>query len=48
MKNKPSSAIYAMQKAKDIMHSRHLLTLFYYLIIYPYLDYGITLRRYTH
>jgi len=47
VKNKISSAMYAMRKVKHIISTRHLLTL-YYSLIYPYLDYGITLWGSTH
>ena len=35
-----------MQKVKNTISTRHLLTL-YYSLIYPYTDYGITIWR-TH
>ncbi len=36
-----------MRKTKNLLNSTHLLTL-YYSLIYPYLDYGITLWGSTH
>ncbi len=42
VRNKISSSIYAINKVKHFMNRGHLLTL-YYSLIYPYLDYGITL-----
>jgi hypothetical protein len=47
IKNKISSSLYAMRKVKNIISTRHLLTL-YYSLIYPYIDYGITLWGTTH
>ena len=42
VRNKISSGIYAINKVKHFMNRKHLLTL-YYSLIYPYLDYGISL-----
>lgn len=42
VRNKISSSIYAINKVKHFMNRTHLLTL-YYSLVYPYLDYGITL-----
>ena len=39
--------LYAMIKIKHLLNRKHLLTL-YYALIYPYLDYGITLWGSTH
>jgi hypothetical protein len=47
VKNKLNSSIYIMRKTKNLLNSTHLLTL-YYSLIYPYLDYGITLWGSTH
>jgi hypothetical protein len=47
VKNKLNSSIYVMRKTKNLLNSTHLLTL-YYSLIYPYLDYGITLWGSTH
>lgn len=41
-KGKITSSIYAMKRMKNIMPRKVLLTL-YYSMIYPYLDYGISL-----
>ena len=45
--NKLNSSLYAMRKMKQLLNRKHLLTL-YYALIYPYLDYGITLWGSTH
>ena len=45
--NKLNSSLYAMRKIKHLLNRKHLLTL-YYALIYPYLDYGITLWGSTH
>ena len=42
VRNKISSSLYAMRKVKHILTTNHLLTL-YYSLVYPYIDYGITL-----
>jgi len=42
LKNKLNSSLYAMNRVKHLLNSKHLTTL-YYTLIYPYLDYGITL-----
>jgi hypothetical protein len=47
IKNKLNSSIYVMRKTKNILSPTHLLIL-YYSLIYPYLDYGITLWGSTH
>jgi len=47
IKNKLNSSLYAMRKTKHLLKKNHLLTL-YYALIYPYLDYGITLWGSTH
>ena len=36
-----------MRKAKTIINTRHLITL-YYSLIYPYIDYGITIWGTPH
>ncbi len=40
--NKLNSSLYAMRKVKHIVFRNHMLTL-YYSLIYPYIDYGISL-----
>ena len=47
--NKLNSSLYmyAMRKIKHLPNRKHLLTL-YYALMYPYLDYGITLWVSTH
>ena len=47
IKNKLHSAIYAMKKTKHLLSTQHLTTL-YYSLIYPYLDYGISLWGSTY
>jgi len=47
IRNKLNSSIFAMKRVKYILSSNHLLTL-YYSLIYPYLDYGISLWGTTH
>ena len=47
VKNKITSSLYAMRKVKHILATDHLLTL-YYSLVYPYIDYGITLWGTTH
>lgn len=47
IKNKLNSSIFALKRVKHILSSDHLLTL-YYTLIYPYLDYGISLWGTTH
>ena len=47
VKNKISSSLYAMRKVKNIISKIHLRTL-YNSLVYPYIDYGITLWRTTH
>jgi hypothetical protein len=47
IRNKLNSSLYAMNKTKNLLKTSHLLTL-YYSLIYPYLDYGITLWGSTH
>ena len=47
VKNKISSSLYAMRKVKNIISKIHLLTL-YNSLVYPYIDYGITLWGTTH
>jgi hypothetical protein len=47
VKNKITSSLYAMSKVKNILATDPLLTL-YYSLIYPYIDYGITLWGTTH
>jgi len=42
LKNKLNSSIYAMNKVKHQLNSSHLTTL-YYSLVYPHIDYGITL-----
>ena len=42
LKNKLNSSLYAMNKVKHQLNRKHLTTL-YYTLIYPYIDYGITL-----
>jgi len=42
IKNKLNSSLYAMRKINHLLRTSHLLTL-YYSLIYPYLEYGITL-----
>ncbi len=39
--------MYALNKVKNILNEKHLLTL-YYSLIYPYLDYGISLWGSSH
>jgi hypothetical protein len=45
--NKLNSSLYAMRKVSHLLRTSHLLTL-YYSLIYPYLDYGISLWGSTH
>ena len=47
IKNKLNSSIYAMRKVKNILNTNHLITL-YYSLVYPYIDYGISLWGSTH
>jgi len=47
IKNKMSSGSYAINKVKHLLSCKHLTTL-YYSLIYPHLDYGITLWGSTH
>ena len=47
IKNKMSSGSYAINKVKHLLSCNHLTTL-YYSLIYPHLDYGITLWGSTH
>jgi len=42
VKNKLNSSLYAMRRVKHILSKNHLMTL-YYSLIYPYIDYGITM-----
>jgi hypothetical protein len=46
-KSKLNSSIYAMNKVRHLLTRNHLLTL-YNSLVYPYLDYGITLWGSTH
>ena len=47
VRSKISSSLYAMRKVKNILTTNHLLTL-YYSLVYPYMDYGITLWGTSH
>ena len=47
IQNKLSSGLYAINKVKHLLSNSHLLTL-YYSLIYPHIDYGITLWGSTH
>lgn len=47
VKNKISSSLYAMRKVRHVLRTNHLLIL-YYSLIYPYIDYGITLWGTAH
>jgi len=47
IRNKINSSIYAINKIKHLLNRKHLRTL-YYSMIYPYLDYGITLWGTTY
>ena len=47
VRNKISSSLYAMRKVKYILTTNHLLTL-YYSLVYPCIDYGITLWGTSH
>jgi hypothetical protein len=47
IKNKLNSSLYALRKVKNILKTNHLITL-YYSLIYPYIDYGISLWGSTH
>ena len=47
VKNKISSSSYAISKVKHLLNKKHLITL-YYSMVYPYLDYGITLWGSSH
>ena len=47
IKNKLNSSTYAMRKIKNILNTNHLMTL-YYSLVYPYIDYGISLWGSTH
>ena len=40
--NKLNSSLYAMRKIKHLVYRNHMLTL-YYSLVYPYLDYGVSL-----
>ena len=45
--NKLNSSTYAMRKIKNILNTNHLMTL-YYSLVYPYIDYAISLWGSTH
>ena len=47
IKSKLRSGIYAMNKTKNYLSTKHK-TMLYYSLIYPYLDYGISLWGSTH
>ena len=47
IKSKLRSGIYAMNKTKNYLSTKHK-TMLYYSLIYPYLDYGILLWGSTH
>ena len=42
MKQKISQSLFALNRAKHLLHRDHLIIL-YYSLIYPYLSYGITI-----
>ena len=46
IKNKLNSSLYALRKMKTTLNTIHLIKL-YYSLIYPYIDYVISLRGYT-
>ena len=47
IKNKLNSSINALRKVKNILNTNHLTTL-YYSLIYPYIDYDLSLWGSTH
>jgi len=47
IKNKLNSSLYALRKVKNVLNTNHLTTL-YYSLIYPYIDYGISLWGSTY
>ncbi len=47
VRNKLNSSMYALNKVKHILNPKHLMTL-YYSLIYPYIDYGISLWGSSH
>ena len=47
MKKKLNSSIYALRKVINILNTKHLLVL-YYSLVYPYMDFGITLWGSSH
>ena len=45
--NKLNSSTFAMRKIKNILNTNHLMTL-YYSLVYPCIDYAISLWGSTH